>query len=81
MRRLFHLYMQNNQKKDEMIQIVEQTWKTDMADAFRMFAPEKKCRFRKYFNKLGISLLTLRDSQKEEQFENPVFYNHETKCK
>lgn len=45
-----------------------------MADTFRMFAPEKKCQMRKYFNELGISPVTLRGSWKEEEFENPVFY-------
>lgn len=60
--------------KDTMIQMVNQTRKTDLADAYGILPPEKIIWFRKYFNELGISPITLRDSWKADFFENPVVY-------
>lgn len=60
--------------KDTMIRIVNRTRKTDLADAFRLLPPERIPWFRKYFQELGISPITLRDSWEEDKFENPVTY-------
>lgn len=60
--------------KDIMMQIVEQTRKTDLADAFYSLPPEKISWYRKYFNELGISPITLRDSWNIDAFENPIVY-------
>lgn len=60
--------------KDTMIEIVNQTRKCDMADAFRPLTTLKKCQFRKYFNELGISPVSFPDSWRRESFENPVTY-------
>ncbi len=60
--------------KDKMHQIIEQTRKTDLVDAFSCLSPSEKSLYRKYFNELGISPVTLRDSWKEDGFENPVTY-------
>lgn len=60
--------------KDTMIQIVNQTRKKDLAHAFQLLPPERISWFRKYFNELGISPITLRDSWKEDSFENPTAY-------
>lgn len=58
--------------KEKMIQIVEQTRKTDMADAFHSLSAGSQ--YRNYFNELGISPITLRDSWRVEEFEHPVTY-------
>lgn len=60
--------------KDTMIEIVNQTRKCDMADAFRPLTTLKKSQFRKYFNELGISPVSFPDSWERESFENPVTY-------
>lgn len=60
--------------KDTMIQMVNQARNTDLSDAYGILPPEKIFWFRKYFNDLGISPITLRDSWKADFFENPVVY-------
>lgn len=60
--------------KDLMIEIVNQTRRSDMAGAFCKLTSVKRCQFRKYFNELGISPVSFPDSWKRESFENPVTY-------
>ena len=60
--------------KDIMMQMVNQARRTDLSDAYDMLPPDKIFWFRKYFNELGISPITLRDSWKADSYENPVVY-------
>ncbi len=62
------------QVKDRMVQIIRQTRKTDMAEAFRPLPLQQRYLFKDYFNRLGISPVTFPDSWKEESFENPAAY-------
>lgn len=57
-----------------MVKIIEDTRHKDIAYAFRMLTSEEKCRYRKYFNELGISPITFPDSWEADVFENPAAY-------
>lgn len=60
--------------KRNMVRIVKDTRQKDMAYAFRILTNEEKCRYKKYFNELGISPITFADSWKKDMFENPTTY-------
>ncbi len=60
--------------KERMEWVINQTKKEDFGEACKGLDSNKKSELKKYFNELGISPITLRDSWEEEEFENPVTY-------
>ena len=57
-----------------MFEIVEETRKADMAEAFGDMPSYKKSHLMRLFNELDISPITIPDSWCFERFENPVTY-------